>query len=175
MQKSGSAYFRTGRGDAGGSNPGKSGGPNRRKLGGTYLRKLGGSNGRKSCRGSTTGSEQRLRQALKVFNGLELDHPVLPGSAITVKQFVKEIVSTRSRVLHGTMSVLTDETNEVSEASVLLPRDHALNTPWRWIVTWPIRMPKMTLRASSPGWKSKEPGSGLTRHPLQRATQVADL
>ena len=56
---------------------------------------------------STKRSSNRLQQAFSAFYGLSPESPYPPGSSQTVKDFVKAIVDSRSRILHDTLSTLT--------------------------------------------------------------------
>ena len=55
---------------------------------------------------SSKGSQQRMLEILGAFFGLELDDPVVPGSLLSARQFVRNVVRDRSRILHGTWSTL---------------------------------------------------------------------
>jgi hypothetical protein len=55
---------------------------------------------------SSAGSTSRLLMILEVFFGLQADQPVIPGSPRTARQFARDVVSDRSRILHGTWSTL---------------------------------------------------------------------
>ena len=55
---------------------------------------------------STQGSEARLRSAFLSFYGLQPSDTITTHSKITVNEFVKSVVSQRSRILHGTLSTL---------------------------------------------------------------------
>jgi hypothetical protein len=55
---------------------------------------------------NSSGSEKRVIEALRTFYGLEPDQFINPTSQITVKQFAKDLVRDRSRILHGTWSTL---------------------------------------------------------------------
>jgi len=76
--------------------------------------------------GNPSESRARLRSALKGFCGLQPKQPIFAGSSMTVEQFVKNVVEVRSRVLHGTLSTLTQETDELAYAVSILARDHVL-------------------------------------------------
>ena len=58
------------------------------------------------CTQDSKGSNQRLLNILKVFFDLDPDEPVAPGSLLTARQFARNVVSERSRILHGTWSTL---------------------------------------------------------------------
>jgi hypothetical protein len=70
---------------------------------------------------NTAGSERRLHDAMKAFFGLESDQTLSPRSTTTVKEFVREFVRDRSRILHGTWSTLRTNlrTSRVSLTSVV--------------------------------------------------------
>jgi hypothetical protein len=53
-------------------------------------------------------SKKRLCQAIQAFYGLTETDPLPNDTSISVKQFVKGIVGARSRILHGTLSTLTE-------------------------------------------------------------------
>ncbi|WP_156437500.1 MULTISPECIES: hypothetical protein [Burkholderia] len=55
---------------------------------------------------SSKGSERRMSQILSAFFGLEPDDPIAPGSTLTARQFARNVVRDRSRILHGTWSTL---------------------------------------------------------------------
>ena len=55
---------------------------------------------------SSKGSERRILEILKTIFGLEPDDLSAPGSTMTVRQFARNIVRDRSRILHGTWSTL---------------------------------------------------------------------
>lgn len=75
---------------------------------------------------STKLSSARLRSALKAFNGLTPKGAVFTNSPQTMEAFVQEVVETRSRVLHGTLSTLTEEAAEMNGAISSVARDHIL-------------------------------------------------
>jgi hypothetical protein len=54
----------------------------------------------------TRGSEQRICEILGAFFDLEPDDPIAPGSGLNAKQFARNVVRDRSRILHGTWSTL---------------------------------------------------------------------
>lgn len=58
------------------------------------------------CAQSSKGSETRILSALKGFYGLNDNDLISNKSSVTVKQFAKGLVSSRSRILHGTLSTL---------------------------------------------------------------------
>ncbi len=53
-------------------------------------------------------SKARLCQAIRAFYGLNEEDPLGTDASISVKKFVEGIVGARSRVLHGTLSTLTE-------------------------------------------------------------------
>jgi hypothetical protein len=55
---------------------------------------------------SSSGSQKRVTEAIQVFYGLAPDQLINPTSQVTVKQFAKDLVRDRSRILHGTWSTL---------------------------------------------------------------------
>jgi hypothetical protein len=55
---------------------------------------------------SSSRGEKRVLQAIRTFYGLEPGDFVSPTSQVTVKQFAKDLVCDRSRILHGTWSTL---------------------------------------------------------------------
>jgi hypothetical protein len=55
---------------------------------------------------SSKGSERRMCEILTVFFGLEPDDPVAHGSTLSARQFARNVVRDRSRILHGTWSTL---------------------------------------------------------------------
>ncbi|WP_143325838.1 hypothetical protein [Paraburkholderia ribeironis] len=55
---------------------------------------------------SSKGSERRMFEILGAFFGLEPDDPIAPGSTLTARQFARNVVRDRSRILHGTWSTL---------------------------------------------------------------------
>jgi len=55
---------------------------------------------------SSKGSERRMFEILSAFFGLEPDDPIAPGSTLTARQFARNVVRDRSRILHGTWSTL---------------------------------------------------------------------
>jgi hypothetical protein len=57
---------------------------------------------------STKLSNARLRHAMRAFYGLNENDPLTHSSTTTVKQYVEGIVGSRSRILHGTFSTLTE-------------------------------------------------------------------
>jgi hypothetical protein len=59
--------------------------------------------------GNPTESTSRILQALEGVFALTANDFVAPGSSIRVKDFVKDVVTSRSRILHGTWSTLTEE------------------------------------------------------------------
>jgi hypothetical protein len=59
---------------------------------------------------STKNSGPRLESAFLSFYGLLPESPYPPGSTRKVKDIVKAIVESRSRILHGTLSTLTADT-----------------------------------------------------------------
>lgn len=59
--------------------------------------------------GNPTESTSRILQALKGVFGLGENDPIAPGSLVKVRAFVADVVTARSRILHGTWSTLTDE------------------------------------------------------------------
>ncbi len=58
---------------------------------------------------SSKNSGRRLESAFSAFYGLLPESPYPPGSTRKVKDIVKAIVESRSRILHGTLSTLTAE------------------------------------------------------------------
>jgi hypothetical protein len=59
--------------------------------------------------GNPTESTNRILQALEGVFALKADEPIATGSSVKVKDFVKDVVTSRSRILHGTWSTLTEE------------------------------------------------------------------
>jgi hypothetical protein len=59
------------------------------------------------CAESSKKSGPRLESAFSAFYGLFPESPYPPGSTRRVKDIVKAIVESRSRILHGTLSTLT--------------------------------------------------------------------
>jgi len=57
--------------------------------------------------GSSKKSGHRLESAFSAFYGLFPESPYPPGGTRKVKEIVKAIVESRSRILHGTLSTLT--------------------------------------------------------------------
>lgn len=55
---------------------------------------------------SSRGSEQRMLQILSAFFDLRPDDPIAPGSLLSARQFARNVVHDRSRILHGTWSTL---------------------------------------------------------------------
>lgn len=55
---------------------------------------------------STSGSQSRIELILDAFYGLHPTDKLTPESKMTARQFAKEIVRDRSRILHGTWSTL---------------------------------------------------------------------
>ncbi len=55
---------------------------------------------------SSRGSEQRMLEILGAFFDLGLDDPITQGSPLSTRQFARNIVRDRSRILHGTWSTL---------------------------------------------------------------------
>ncbi|MBB5442708.1 MULTISPECIES: hypothetical protein [unclassified Paraburkholderia] len=55
---------------------------------------------------SSKGSERRMFEILSAFFGLGPDDPITPGSPLTARQFARNVVRDRSRILHGTWSTL---------------------------------------------------------------------
>ena len=51
---------------------------------------------------SAAGSKRRMREALKSMFGIEESETVAPSSDLTYKKLIDDIVTVRSRVLHGT-------------------------------------------------------------------------
>jgi hypothetical protein len=58
------------------------------------------------CAGDTRGSERRVLEILGVFFGLGPDDAIAPGSPLNARQFARNVVRNRSRILHGTWSTL---------------------------------------------------------------------
>ena len=58
------------------------------------------------CAENSPGSEKRILQILDVFFGLKPDDVIAPGETTTARRFAKDVVSDRSRILHGTWSTL---------------------------------------------------------------------
>jgi hypothetical protein len=56
--------------------------------------------------GSSRGSEQRMLEILGAFFELGADDPISPGSLLSARQFARNVVRDRSRILHGTWSTL---------------------------------------------------------------------
>lgn len=65
--------------------------------------------------GSSKQSSNRLYQAFSSFYGLSPDSPYPPGTSRKVKDLVKAIVESRSRILHGTLSTLTADSLATDE------------------------------------------------------------
>ena len=55
---------------------------------------------------STRGSQQRILEILSAFFDLGPDDPIAPGSLLSAQQIAKNVVTDRSRILHGTWSTL---------------------------------------------------------------------
>jgi hypothetical protein len=55
---------------------------------------------------SSKGSERRMFEILGAFFGLGPDDPIAPGATLTARQFARNVVRDRSRILHGTWSTL---------------------------------------------------------------------
>ena len=55
---------------------------------------------------SSRGSEQRMLEILSAFFELGSDDPIAPGSPLSARQFARNVVRDRSRILHGTWSTL---------------------------------------------------------------------
>jgi hypothetical protein len=63
---------------------------------------------------SSSGSEQRVLTVLDLFFGLNPGDPIMPESPITAKQFARDVVSDRSRILHGTLSELVNKIKDIA-------------------------------------------------------------
>ena len=61
---------------------------------------------------SAAKSEQRLREALHAFHGVNDDDPIATDPSTSIKQYVKRIVGPRSRFLHGTWSTLGENAEQ---------------------------------------------------------------
>jgi hypothetical protein len=71
---------------------------------------------------STDRCKHRLCEAIHAFFGLSETDPLPTNPSTNIKKFVEEIVGARSRVLHGTLSTLTESpeiTREIVEAMSL--------------------------------------------------------
>ncbi len=55
---------------------------------------------------SSRGSGQRMLKTLSAFFDLAPDDPIAPGSLLSARQFARNVVRDRSRILHGTWSTL---------------------------------------------------------------------
>lgn len=55
---------------------------------------------------SSTGSERRILEILGAFFSLAPDDPIAPRSLLSARQFARNVVRDRSRILHGTWSTL---------------------------------------------------------------------
>jgi hypothetical protein len=55
---------------------------------------------------SSSGSQKRVIEAIRTFCGLGPNQLINPTSQVTVKEFAKDLVRDRSRILHGTWSTL---------------------------------------------------------------------
>jgi hypothetical protein len=55
---------------------------------------------------NSRGSEQRILEILSAFFDLGPDDPIAPGSPLSGRQFARNVVRNRSRILHGTWSTL---------------------------------------------------------------------
>lgn len=55
---------------------------------------------------SSRGSEQRMLEILNVFFDLGPDDPIAQGSPLSARQFARNVVRDRSRILHGTWPTL---------------------------------------------------------------------
>jgi hypothetical protein len=55
---------------------------------------------------SSTRSQQRMLEILSAFFDLEPDDPIAPGSPLSARQFARNVVPSRSRILHRTWSTL---------------------------------------------------------------------
>ncbi len=58
---------------------------------------------------STSGSSARMRTAFDSFFGLQSDNLIPGSSSTTVDALIKSVVTSRSRVLHGTWSTLAED------------------------------------------------------------------
>lgn len=65
--------------------------------------------------GSSKQSANRLNEAFSSFYGLSPEDSYPPGTSQTVKDIVKAIVESRSRILHGTLSTLTADSLAIDE------------------------------------------------------------
>ena len=73
--------------------------------------------------GNAAGSSQRLRNTLKAVFGLAPTDLMYSESTVTVEEFVKDLVTARSRILHGTWSTLSSELPLEKEAVAALCRN----------------------------------------------------
>ena len=67
---------------------------------------------------SASGSKRRMREALKSMFGIEESETVAPLSDLTYKKLVDDIVTVRSRVLHGTWPTLPGWDSGVSRSTL---------------------------------------------------------
>ena len=67
---------------------------------------------------SAAGSKRRMREALKSMFGIEESETVAPSSDLTYKKLVDDIVTVRSRVLHGTWPTLPGRDSGVSRSTL---------------------------------------------------------
>lgn len=71
---------------------------------------------------SSRGNKKRLLKGIKVFYGLEADQFINPDSRITVNKFVEDLITDRSRILHGTWSTLVHQLQDSRPSLTLLVR-----------------------------------------------------
>ncbi len=58
---------------------------------------------------NSMGSQQRMLEILNAFFELGPDDPIVPGSRLSTRQFARNVVRDRSRILHGTWSTLSTQ------------------------------------------------------------------
>lgn len=72
---------------------------------------------------SSNGSKRRLLKGIKVFYGLDENQLINQDSQLTVKKFVADLITDRSRILHGTWSTLVHHLQDSRPSLTLLVHD----------------------------------------------------
>ena len=117
--------------------------------------------------GNPAESTTRILQALEGVFALKANDPIALGSSIKVKDFVKDIVTSRSRILHGTWSTLTDE--------LPLSRKDVATLARELLVSFTLKLDQYATSAS-PVDKAKDFLDWMQlKHPAQAAAAAIEI
>ncbi|WP_156467775.1 hypothetical protein [Methylobacterium sp. Leaf91] len=119
--------------------------------------------------GNPLESTNRILQALEGVFGLKPNDIISAGSSVKVKDFVKDVVTSRSRILHGTWSTLTED--------LPLGRTEVEKLARQLLISFTLKLDEYVLTPSPPDktknfldWITAERAAGSKASPLDHAT-----